>query len=1127
MKKTISKTFFGQLKPRYIGPIGNRISSVAGIPGNHLVYYAGSAAGGIFKTSDGGVNWSYIFDDQARALPNENKPERASSVSALAVSQSNPNVVWAGTGEFWIRTPISIGNGVYKSVDAGATWTRMSNLTHLHESGRISKVLIHPTNPDIVWVGVVGNCYEPQKVRGIHKTTDGGLTWRQTLHVDKNTGCSDICIDPNNPEILFAGMWEFKMHSYIRISGGAGSGLYKSIDGGETWVESQNGLPTEKYPVGKISVGVSKSDSNYVYANIETGDGEPTWDFSNVGNGQLWSSKDGGTTWDVVNYQRSINSRAAYYTRLEVSPDNRYEVYFFGNNFSKTVDGGLSIDLNLNNQPGGDHHEGWIDPTNGDRMAVAHDLGISITQNRGETWTRINLPNAQMYSVNVDEQIPYNVYGNCQDRGGTWGPSNARIPVNSIQDPGQNGNIQRSNWRFAGGSENGSTFADPTDYNLIWSSGASYGPQGGVIALMHRQTGHSREVSVNFDFVMGYAPKDVDLRFHWFFPIAASPHARSRQKGAPRRIYTGSQFVHSTDNRGQSWERISPELTGRDDRYLQSSGGLTADNLANRMAYCISFIAESYFEPGVIWVGTNDQRLWRSHPGRGRKQELHWHEWTDRIKELPPPFRKEKQRKHPVPQWGKVTCIQPSRHDKDTVYITYDFHQAGNPKPYILKTTNGGKTWEHICNGIPHSVFSYVHYIAEDVKNPNLLFAGTENALYVSFNYGDHWQEMPGLPPAPVSGMVVQSHYGDLVLSTFGRGFYIYDDLSPLRQISEVGNKTIHLFEMGYPIYRFQFIADFHHAPPGQDPTVGDDPPSPAPISFYLKSPSKVKVTISHHRGKVARTHLIEAEDTVAGINRFWWDLQSDSTETIKLRTNPPNQKGTKYCKNGIRPYSTPVIGNSLSLLMPPGKYDVQVETLKADGTVHKCSKIKTIIVLKDPTARPELSKEEALREIHEQYELNKKVYDLLNTVAVDINQIEYIRVQLEQLAPRVQQRRPLRLIYQLNEQLLDIEQELFQMSITGFGEDLARFPAKLVEKLVYLGGWIATGDFRPTDPMKETTRKHEKAVRELNKQLQKIVKETIPRFNEKMHKYGVPGILTDTPEHEELCSLFTSGTSF
>ncbi|HEY7700326.1 MAG TPA: sialidase, partial [Vicinamibacteria bacterium] len=400
------------LKYRYIGPEGNRVIAVVGDPKDRNVYYAGAASGGIFKSEDGGTHWKPIFDEQP-----------VSSVGSLAVAPSDPQIVWAGTGESFIRSNISLGNGIYKSTDGGKTWKHMG----LTDTGRIGRVVIHPTNPDVVYAAAMGHSYGPQPDRGVFRTTDGGATWKKVLFVDENTGCSDLAMDPNNPRILFAGMWQLEIHTWGRTSGGPGSGLFVSKDGGESWKRLEgSGLP--KLPVGKVAVGIAPSNSNRVYALIETADGVPSKEGEKVESGELWRSDDGGETWKVVSYDRNLAGRTHYYSRFAIAPDDENEVYFLSAGFSYTLDGGETIkDPEGAAIAGGDNHDMWIDPKDTSRRMVSHDGGLSISVNRGKSWNYIELPIAQIYHVAVDNDVPYNVYGNRQDGPSTRGPSNSLL----------------------------------------------------------------------------------------------------------------------------------------------------------------------------------------------------------------------------------------------------------------------------------------------------------------------------------------------------------------------------------------------------------------------------------------------------------------------------------------------------------------------------------------------------------------------------------------------------------------------------------------------------------------------------------------------------------------------------
>jgi photosystem II stability/assembly factor-like uncharacterized protein len=515
------------LRYRHIGPQGNRTAAVVGVPGDLNVYYTGAASGGIWKSTDGGINWRPIFDDQP-----------AQSVSALTIAPSDPKIVWAGTGETFIRSNVSIGDGIYKSSDAGRTWKNMG----LEKTGRIGRIVIDPSDPNVVFAAAMGHCYGPQLERGVYRTTDGGKTWKKVLFVDKNTGCSDIAIDPNNPRTLFAGMWQVDIKTWGRWSGGPGSGVFMSKDGGTTWKRlTGHGLPEP--PLGKIAVAVAQSNSKRVYALIETGQ-----------RGSLWRSEDGGENWKMVSHNRLLNERPHYYTRMAVSPDDHNEVYFPSNSMSVSYDGGETSALI---RWGGDNHDMWIDPTNSDRMMIGNDMGVMITTNHGKGWNRVILPIAQMYHVDVDSQVPYFVYGNRQD-----GPS-YRGPSNSLSGRG----ITSGMWMTVAGCECGFAIPDPVDNNIIW--GGCYNAGLDRFDLRNRQ---NRSVRVWPKSPMGAPPHLLKYRFNWTFPIAISPHDHNK-------VYVGSQHVHQTTDGGQSWKVISPDLSTNDKSRMQDSGGLTRDNL--------------------------------------------------------------------------------------------------------------------------------------------------------------------------------------------------------------------------------------------------------------------------------------------------------------------------------------------------------------------------------------------------------------------------------------------------------------------------------------------------------------------------------------------------------------------
>jgi photosystem II stability/assembly factor-like uncharacterized protein len=763
----ITSEAFEQLVYRHIGPQGNRVSAVAGVAGDPLVYYVGAASGGIFKTEDSGTTWKPIFDDQP-----------VSSIGSLAVTPSQPNIVWAGTGETALRSNNSIGNGIYKSIDGGKTWTHMG----LENTGRIGRIAIHPKNPDVLFAAAMGHCYGPQPERGVFRTTDGGETWEKVLFVDENTGAADVVMDPNNPEILFAGTWQVITKTWGRESGGPGSGIYRSTDGGTTWKHlTGHGLPTT--PLGKIGLAIAPSNSDRVYALIETGDGVP-WKGVETTAGQLWGSEDGGENWKLVSRDRALAGRANYYTRCLVSPDDEDEVFFIAAMLSVSLDGGLTS-KRIAQELHGDHHDMWIDPLDGDRIIESNDGGIGISVNRAKTWRQINLPIAQMYHVAVDNRIPYFVYGNRQDGPSQRGPSNSLL---------RGGEIPRGMWHGVAGAESGFAIPDPVDNNIVWSGGYP----GGPLDRFDLRTGHARAVDVWPNNLWGTPAADLEYRFQWTFPIAISPHDHNR-------VYVGSQYLHQTTNGGHSWETISPDLSLNDKEMQQISGGLNPENASIEYANVVFAIAESPLEDGVIWAGTNDGLVQVTRDGGAN-----WTNVTANIPDLPP--------------LGTVSNIEPSRYDAGTTYITVDFHQMNNRDPYVYKTTDYGKTWKSVSSDIPRSVFSYAHCVREDPVRKGLLYLGTENALYVSFNDGGNWHPLQtNLPHAPVHWLTIQDHFNDLVVGTYGRGFWILDDVTPLQQLtSGVMELDVHLFAPR-PAYRFHFVT----SPMSQraDTAVGKNPP--------------------------------------------------------------------------------------------------------------------------------------------------------------------------------------------------------------------------------------------------------------------------------------------------------------
>ena len=992
---------YASLPFRHIGPEGNRFSSAAGIAGDPYTYYVGAASGGIYKTTDGGVNWDEIFDDQP-----------VQSIGALGVAPSDPNVVWAGTGEGKIRSHISVGQGIYKSVDAGETWMLMG----LEETGRIPRLAIHPTNPDVVYVCALGHSYGPQSERGVYRTVDGGETWEHVLFIDEDTGCSDIAMDPTNPRILFAGTWQLEIHTWGRTSGGPGGGLHVTRDGGDTWEllsgpTNEIGLPL--LPVGKVAVAIAASNTRRIYAMFETGDGLP-WNGEETEVGQVWGSEDGGRSWELISRDRNAMGRPHYYSRVVISPDDEDEAYFLTASFSRSTDGARTLVVTPRPQaPGGDHHDMWIDPTNPDRMIVAHDQGLSISINRGKTWFRQRLTNAQMYHVTVDNEIPYNVLGNKQDEPTYRGPSNSRI-MGQRRITG----IPRGMWHHVGGGESGWATPDPVDPNIVWSSASGSGMVGGIVVRYEEDRRQYRSVEVWPEQSRG-AASDVRYRFVWDAPIHISPHDHNT-------VYVGSQHVHRTQNGGQSWEVISPDLTLNDQRRMGLSGGLTGDNIGVEYAGVVYGLSESPIDAGLIWAGTNDGLLHITRDGGTT--------WTNVTDNMPG-----------MPEWGAVRTIAASRYDAGTAYVAVDGHQANVRDPFIYRTRDYGASFEKITDGIESSMLSYTKSIAEDPKRQGLLYAGTENALYVSFNDGDDWQTLQNnLPHAPVSGIVIQEHFNDLVIGTYGRGFWILDDLAPLQQLTdEVASSASHLFTPR-DAYRFRPITP--PSVPYDDPTEGQDPEYGASINYWLGAPAgdTPTVEILDASGTIVRT--LQGTNTT-GVNRLHWDLADEPNPPIRLLTSPMYADHIVVSDEG-----RPAPGaRRISILMPPGQYTVR---LNVDDETHE----QPLTVLKDPhsagTAADIVAQVAFLREAR------------ADVVAAGeaVHRVEAIRVQLGTVSRFSEDEELNDAIAELEQKLIDLQMEMVDLRLTGQGQDGVRFGATLLQKLGYVTGAIAGADFRPTN---------------------------------------------------------------
>jgi hypothetical protein len=741
---------------------------------------------------------------------------------------------------------------------------------------------------------------------------------------------------------------------------------------------------------------------------------------------------------------------------MAVAPDDEDEAYFLTASYAKTLDGGLTLtQLTRDQSPGGDHHDIWIDPTNADRMIVAHDQGLSISINRGRTWFKQRLTNAQMYHVTVDSEIPYNVLGNKQDEPTYRGPSNSLLA---------SGIIPRAMWHAVGGGESGFATPDPTDPNIVWSSASGSGMVGGIVVRFEELRRQFRNVEVWPDQSNGPA-EGVKYRFVWDAPLLISPHDHDT-------VYTGSQHVHRTTNGGQSWEVISPDLTLNDRSRMGGSGGLTGDNIGVEYAGVVYGLAESPRERGLIWAGTNDGLLHLTRDG-GKS-------WTNVTKNLPG-----------LPPWGSFRSIVASRYDAGTAYVAIDFHQVNTRDPFLYKTTDYGRTFRPITNGIPKSMLSYTKVICEDPVRRGLLYAGTENAIYVSFDDGENWQPLQlNLPAAPVSWITVQEHFNDLVISTYGRGFWIMDDIGPLQQMTpQVLAADAHLFRL-QPAYRFRFIT----APstPYDDPTVGENPEYGASINYYLKTAASgpVTLTILDSRGEVVRTLTGAGR---AGLNRVYWDLRGEPSDPIRMRTSPLSP--APHVRLGPEGWRPPAGGGAtITILQPPGTYTVKLSAGGRELT-------QPLVVRKDPNSAGTEADIEAQTKVLVQLRRD------LNAAVGLLNRIEIVRGQLESLGRIVPDPEVKEAGGALNRKLVDLEMQLIDLRITG-AQDGIRFGAKLISRLGYLANGMSNADFRPTDQHLEVEQLLAERVRVLAADFDMIAAGDLAALNRMLRDRNIPNIV-------------------
>jgi len=980
-KTEVSPDIFGSLKSRHIGPAitSGRISCLDAVNKDPRIIYAGSASGGLWKTTNGGTTFKPIFDKYTQ------------SIGSVTIDQKHPDTIWVGTGECWVRNSVSIGKGIYKSTDAGDNWKFMG----LEESERIAKIILDPDNPDIVYAAVMGHLWNSNKERGVYKTTDGGKSWNKILYIDENTGCSDLTINPSDPNTLFAGMWQFRRKAYTFNSGGPGSGLYKTTNAGMNWIKITSNLPEGE--LGRIAVAYSPVNPMKVYALVE------------AKNSALLRSDDNGKNWEQVNISSAVSERPFYFSLIVPDPIDTNRIYKPGFTLRVSNDGGKTFSFPF--VEGGrihsDLHALWINPNNNSQLYLGTDGGLYISVDRGSTWRFIpNLPVAQFYHVSVDNKNPYNVYGGLQDNGCWYGPSSGV------------GGVENSDWKNIGYGDGFNVFPDRYDDNIIY-----WQWQGGKIMRYYKSSGDVKEIRPYSDKV------EEKLRFNWNSPVAFSP----TQKNV---MYVGAEYLFKSTDRGDSWKRISPDLTTNDPEKekQEESGGLTIDNSSAENYCTITTISESPKDKMIIWVGRN------------------WENVVGNIKELPANL------------WcTSVTCCN---FNKNSAYVTFDGHYYGNMKTYVFKTTDLGKTWISLSN---ESIKGYAYIIKEDPVNPNLLFLGTEFGLFVSIDGGNSWSQFTGnTPNVSVRDLVIHPTESDLIIATHGRGIFIVDDITPLRELApNMLDSDLVVLKSKPSIIRNPGSQQIF---PGDDQFVGKNPSETAEIIYYLKKRhifGDMYIEIYDSTGTlIAKLPAGKSK----GLNRVSWYIRKD----------PPKV-----------PRSPGVLGPAIyGPTYPPGKYTFKI--IKGNK-----SYVGKISLINDPDS-PFSAEDRQLQD-----ETITKAYDALEALASLDKKVNTLRDSVNSRIKVLKENEELKnKLTVLSEKLNDFHKEL-----TSTSTNMLSGQERLREKIGDIYGAVLGYLGRPTDSQ---IKRLNILVADLNNkkdEFKKIITDELPEINSGLNSESIESI--------------------
>jgi photosystem II stability/assembly factor-like uncharacterized protein len=1012
-KEDNADQLISKVKYRSIGPYrGGRSAAVAGSYKNKTTFYFGGTGGGVFKTTDGGSNWKNISDKYF-----------GGTMGAVAVAPSDESIIYVGEGENTMRGNVAEGlGGVWRSADAGRTWKNIG----LNDGRHIIRLVIHPRDPNTVWAAVVGHLFGPNEERGVYKTTDGGKTWKRTLYINNQTGASDLVMEPGNPDVFYAGMWRVIRTPYSMESGGEGSGLYKSTDGGETWVPLINKKGMPKGLWGIVGVAVAPSNPEKVYAIIENS------------NGGLYKSEDAGETWSLTSNDNNIRQRAWYYTKVYVDPKNENLVYCPNVNFMKSTDGGRTFQSI--NTPHGDHHDLWIDPEDGKRMIVADDGGAQVSFDGGNNWSTMdNQPTGQYYRVTTDNAVPYRILGAQQD--------NSTVRIKSRTS---GAGITSRDWDVTAGSESGHVVADPSNPDIVY--GGNY---GGYLSRLDHQTGENRAINVWPDNPMGAGADVLKYRFQWNFPIFFSPHN-------PKRLYTAGNHLFVTENEGQSWEMISPDLTTNDKSKQGPSGGpITKDNTSVEYYSTIFAATESALEKDVLWTGSDDGLIFVSQDG-GKN----WSNVTPAD----------------AGKWMMWNCIETDPFRKGTAFFAGTKYKSDDYTPYLFKTTDYGKTWTKITAGINNMHFTRA--IRADRKVQGLLYAGTEFGMYISNNDGATWRSFQlNLPIVPITDIALKDN--DLIVATQGRSFWVIDDLTIVQQKSvDILNKNLHVFTVN-DSYRTEGGGRRRRGAPVAEANAGANPPMGTVINYYLKGvtdSSKLTITVMDKRGKPIKTFssftkvLEDQIEITEGVNQFVWD-----------QNYPPAERadGMILWNGGIG-----------SAKAAPGKYTAKVKYGNDSTDI-------AFVIKPNPVYKATEADYDA------QVSFLLSVRDKFSEVQKAIKNIRTVRTQINDLTSRVDAKSNKDLKQyadSINKQMTAIEEALYQTKAKS-GQDVLNFPIRLNDKIAGLYGVASSGQNAPSKQVREAFADLSGQANAQLVKLQKIMDTDIKQLNKMINDKQVPVI--------------------